>query len=95
MIDIRTAEDRELDAYVAVWNAITPDEPADPAQQRERRERDGRRLYLLAERGGEIVGCGFAGPSQSEGRGFLSPRVLRARGEPESAPHCSTSSPPI
>ena len=76
MIGIRPAEDHELDAYVAVWNAITPEEPADPAQQRERRERDGRRLYLLAERGGEIVGCGFAGPSQSEGRGFLSPRVL-------------------
>ncbi len=73
---IRPAEDSELDAYVAVWNAITPDEPADPRQQRERRERDGRRLYLLAERGGEVVGCGFAGPSQSEGRGFLSPRVL-------------------
>ena len=76
MMDIRPAEDHELDTYVAVWNAITPDEPADPAQQRERRERDRRRLYLLAERGGEVVGCGFAGPSQSEGRGFLSPRVL-------------------
>jgi mycothiol synthase len=76
MMDIRPAEDHELDAYVAVWNAVTPDEPADPAQQRERRERDGRRLYLLAERGDAVVGCGFAGPSQSEGRGFLSPRVL-------------------
>lgn len=76
MIDIRPAEDHELDAYVAVWNAITPDEPADPARQRERRGRDGRRLYLLAERDGEVVGCGFAGPSQSEKRGFLSPRVL-------------------
>jgi mycothiol synthase len=76
MMDIRPAEDHELDAYVAVWNAVTPDEPADPAQQRERRHRDARRLYLLAERGDAVVGCGFAGPSQSEGRGFLSPRVL-------------------
>jgi mycothiol synthase len=76
MMVIRAAEDRELDAYVAVWNAITPDEPADAARQRERRERERRRLYLLAERDGEVVGCGFAGPSQSEGRGFLSPRVL-------------------
>ncbi len=45
-------------------------------QQRERRERDPRRLYLLAESAGEAVGCGFAGPSDSPGRGFLSPRVL-------------------
>ncbi len=77
---VRIAEDDELDAYVAVWNAITPAEPSDPDQQRERRRRDPRRLYLVADVGGEIVGCGFAGPSQSEGRGFLSPRVLpRAR----------------
>ena len=69
-------EDDELPAYVAVWNAITPEDPADVAQQRERRARDGRRLYVLAELDGAAAGCGFAGPSQSEGRGFLSPRVL-------------------
>ena len=74
---LRAAEtDAELDEYVRVWNAITPDEPADPVQQRERRERDPRRLHVLAELEGDLVGCGFAGPSQSEGRGFLSPRVL-------------------
>ena len=39
----------DLDAYVEVWNAITPEEPANVAQQRERRERDPARLYLLAE----------------------------------------------
>ena len=78
MIDVRVAEDDELDAYVAVWNAITPAEPSDPEQQRERRARDPRRLYLVAERDGDVVGCGFAGPSQTEGRGFLSPRVLPA-----------------
>ena len=76
MVTLHVAEKDELDAYVAVWNAITPAEPSDPDQQRERRDRDPRRLYLVAEVGGEIVGCGFAGPSQSEGRGFLSPRVL-------------------
>jgi GNAT superfamily N-acetyltransferase len=76
VVAVRIAEDAELDAYVRVWNAITPDEPSDPEQQRERRERDPRRLYLVAELDGEVVGCGFAGPSQSEGRGFLSPRVL-------------------
>jgi mycothiol synthase len=74
---IRTvATDAELEAYVAIWNAITPDEPADVAQQRERRERDPQRLYLLAELDGEPVGAGFAGRSDSPGRGFLSPRML-------------------
>ena len=76
MIRVRAAHDDELDVYVGVWNAITPAEPADVDQQRERRARDGRRLYLLADLDGALVGCGFAGPSQSEGRGFLSPRVL-------------------
>jgi mycothiol synthase len=76
MIETRIAGDAELDAYVDVWNAITPDEPADVAQQRERRVRDGRRLNLLAAVDGDVAGCGFAGPSQSEGRGFLAPRVL-------------------
>jgi GNAT superfamily N-acetyltransferase len=73
MIGVRVVEDDKLDAYVAVWNAITPAEPSDPNQQRERRARDPRRLYVVAELDGDIVGCGFAGPSQSEGRGFLSP----------------------
>jgi mycothiol synthase len=75
-MDVRRVEDAELPAYVAVWNAITPTEPTDVDQQRQRRARDSRRLYLLAELDGAVAGCGFAGPSQSEGRGFLSPRVL-------------------
>jgi mycothiol synthase len=76
---IRVAEtDADLAAYVGVWNAITPDEPASPEQQRERHERDPRRLYLLAESDGVVVGCGFAGPSNSAGRGHLDPRVLPA-----------------
>ena len=73
---IWVVEDDELPAYVAVWNAIPDAEPVDVAQQRERRSRDGRRLYVLAELDGATAGCGFAGPSQSEGRGFLAPRVL-------------------
>ena len=40
-----------------------------------------RRLYLLAELEGAVVGCGFGGPSDSPGRGLVSPRVL-----PEVAP---------
>ena len=74
--DVRIAADDELADYVEVWNAVTPDEPADVEQQRQRRRRDPRRLNVLAEHDGEIVGCGYAGPSQSPGRGFLSPRVL-------------------
>jgi len=75
---IRQAEtDRDLEAYVAVWNASVPGEiPAVVEQQRERRERDPRRLYLLAEQDAQPVGSGFAGPSDAAERGFLAPRVL-------------------
>jgi mycothiol synthase len=74
---IRPAEsDADLEAYVGVWNAITPIEPTTVELQRERRERDPRRLYLLAEHEGAPVGAGFAGPSDSEGRAFVQPRVL-------------------
>jgi mycothiol synthase len=72
----RAASETELDAYVRVWNAITPDEPTTVGAQRERLERNPERLYLLAGWDGEAVACGFAGPSDTPGRGFLSPRVL-------------------
>jgi GNAT superfamily N-acetyltransferase len=75
---IRVASDAELEEYVAIWNEVTPDEPADLRQQRERRERDPQRLYLLAEVDGATVGAGFAGRSDTPGRGFLSPRVVPA-----------------
>ena len=75
MIVVRPA-DGDLDTYVETWNAVTPDDPITVEQQRERRARDPRRLYTLAVAGGAVVGCGFAGPSDSPGRGFLSPRVL-------------------
>lgn len=68
--------DARLDACLAVWNAITPNEAAVPEIVRARNAREPRRLYLLAERDGDVVGCGYAGPSQTEGRGALSPRVL-------------------
>jgi mycothiol synthase len=71
------ATDDELEAYVAVWNAAVPEDiPAVVERQRERRERDSRRLYLLAEQDGRPVGCGFAGPSDAADRGFVAPRVL-------------------
>jgi mycothiol synthase len=71
--------DADLQAYVAVWNAVVPeDTPAVVEQQRERRERDPRRLYLLAAEDGAPVACGFAGPSDAADRGFVAPRVLPA-----------------
>jgi mycothiol synthase len=74
---IRPADsDAALEAYVGVWNAITPDDPSTVELQRERRRRDPRRLYLLAERDGVAVGAGFGGPSQSEDRAHVAPRVL-------------------
>jgi len=77
MTTIRPAEsDADLQAYVETWNATAPDAQTSLELQRERRERDARRLHLLAEEEGQLVGCGFAGPSDSTDRGFLSPRVL-------------------
>jgi mycothiol synthase len=75
-MELRRIGGDELHAYVAVWNAITPEEPASAEQQRERLERDPRRLHLVVELDGGTVACGFAGPSDTPGRGFLSPRVL-------------------
>jgi mycothiol synthase len=77
---IRPVEtDADLEAYVAVANAAVPDDiPWQARQQRERRERDPRRLYLLAEVEGEPVAIGFAGPSDNAARGFVAPRVLPA-----------------
>jgi GNAT superfamily N-acetyltransferase len=76
-MDVRRVRlDPDLTAYVDVWNAVTPDEPTEAALQRERLERDPRRCYLLADHGGAVAGCAFAGPSDSPGRGFVSPRVL-------------------
>jgi GNAT superfamily N-acetyltransferase len=69
--------DAELEVYVERWNALTPGE-ASLEQQRARRAREPRRLHLLAELDGAPAGCGFAGPSDSPGRGFLAPRVLPA-----------------
>jgi GNAT superfamily N-acetyltransferase len=74
---IRPAEsDADLAALVAVWNAVTPAEPTSVDVIRERRARRPGRRYVVAESDGAVVGAGFAGPSDSPGRGFLSPRVL-------------------
>jgi RimJ/RimL family protein N-acetyltransferase len=78
--EIRVAEsDADLEAYVGVANRVAPDDiPWVAERMRERREREPRRLYLLAEEGGEPVAVGFAGPSDNADRGFVAPRVLPA-----------------
>jgi mycothiol synthase len=79
-VRVRPVEtDADLDAYVAVANEAVPDDiPWDVRQQRERRDRDPRRLYLLAVVDGAPVAVGFAGPSDNAERGFVAPRVLPA-----------------
>jgi mycothiol synthase len=75
----RVGGDVDLKTYVAVANAVMPDDtPWVVDRLRERLERDSRRLYLLAEQDGRPVACGFAAPSDSAERGFLAPRVLPA-----------------
>ena len=78
--EIRVAEsDADVEAYAAVANEAVPDDiPWDARKMRERREREPRRLYLLAEVEGGPVAVGFAGPSDNADRGFVAPRVLPA-----------------
>jgi mycothiol synthase len=84
MIEVRrAASDADFAGYADVWNAITPSEPITVAETRRRLERQPWRLYLVAEHDERIVGCGFAGRSDSPGRAFLAVRVLpesRGRG---------------
>ena len=84
MIEVRrAASDDDFAGYAGVWNAITPTEPITVAETKRRLERQPWRLYLVAEHDDRIVGCGFAGRSDSPGRAFLAVRVLpesRGRG---------------
>ena len=68
--------DDDLEAYVEIWNAVTPAEATTVDVQRDRRRRDGRRLHLIAQNGASVVGSGFAGPSDSPDRGWVAPRVV-------------------
>jgi mycothiol synthase len=76
---IRPVEgDADLATYAAVANAVEPDDtPWLVERLRERKLRDPlRRLYLLAELDGRAMASGFAAPSDSAERGFLTARVL-------------------
>jgi mycothiol synthase len=71
----------DLEAWVAVKNAVVPNEPVTAAQVRNSDE-EGRVLLLAGERG-VITGCAIAAPSSFGGRSFIAVRVLpefRGRG---------------
>ncbi len=74
MIELRSAP-ADLEAYVAAWNALAPDEPTSVEEQRRRLEADARRLNLVVANDGDVVGCGFAGPSDSAERAVVVARV--------------------
>ncbi len=69
--------DADLDAWVRVKNAVVPNEPTTPEQVRASVEPD--RLLLLAEDGGDAVGCGICDRSSFGGRAFVAVRVLPAQ----------------
>jgi mycothiol synthase len=72
----RVESDADLASYCGVWSAITPRDPSTIEEVKRRIERQPERLYLVAEVAGQIVGVGFAGPSQSPERTALEVRVL-------------------
>jgi mycothiol synthase len=72
----RAQTDADLAAWCDVWTAVTPREPVTLDQVKQRITRQPERLYLVAQPAEEIVGLGFAGPSQSPRRTGLAVRVL-------------------
>jgi mycothiol synthase len=70
----RVENDADLDAWVAVRNAVVPNEPT-TAQQTRNHDEEGRAL-LLAEHEGRVFGSAVAGPSSFGGKAFIAVRVL-------------------
>ena len=72
---IRAVEsDADFDAWVAVKNAVVPNEPVTAEQVRNSNEEG--RLLLLAEEDGVVSGCAIAGLSNFGGKAFIAVRVL-------------------
>ncbi len=63
-----------MEAFIAVRRRVHPDEAAVTMEQM-RALQAPERLWLLAERDGELAGSGVAAPSDTGG-GFVAPRVL-------------------
>ena len=75
MIELRAVEsDADLEAWAAVKSAVVPGQPV-TAEQLRASDEEGR-LLLLAEAGGEPLGCGIAAPSHFDGLAFVAARVL-------------------
>jgi mycothiol synthase len=74
-IEVRPAEtDADLEGWIRVKRAVFPNESAWTVQEfRERYDPD--EIVLVAELDSQIVGAGFAGPSDVQGQGFVAPRV--------------------
>ena len=70
----RVDSDADLEAWVAVKNAVVPNEPATVAQVRNSNEEG--RILLLAEEQGVVQGCAIAGLSNFGGKAFIAVRVL-------------------
>lgn len=76
MIELRTAaSDGDLEAWRHVRAVVLPNERVATVEEM-RRSATPDQLLLLAELGGEVVGSGAAGRSDTGGRGFVAPRVL-------------------
>lgn len=75
MIELRTVESAaDVVAWAALKSIVVPNEPATAEQVRASDEAG--RLLLLAERDGELAGCGIGAPSSFGGRAFIAARVL-------------------
>lgn len=75
-IELRAVEsDADVEAWLHVRRAVVPNESAGTVDLFRARATP-ERLFLLAELDGRLAGSGIAGLSDSEGRGFVAPRVL-------------------
>jgi len=74
---IREARTRnDLAAYAAVWGEISPRDAVSADFVQARLAREPERLYLVAERAGRRLGCGFVGGSSFPGRKMVAVGVV-------------------
>jgi GNAT superfamily N-acetyltransferase len=71
--------DRDLAAYAEVWSAISPRDAVSADFVQGKLAREPERLYLLAEDGDRVIGCGLTSGSNFAGRKFVLVGVVRDR----------------